>query len=55
MILEYHLQIDWKHSVAIEKDNTAYALIKNGEFVLNGKRMAYMVLRLLTIIKKVLL
>jgi len=55
MIFEYRLQIDWKHSVATEKGNTVYASIKNGGFVLNGKRMAYMVLRLLIIIKEVLL
>ena len=55
MTLGYRLQTGWKYSVATEKDNTVYALIENGEFVLNGKRMAYMVLRLLIIIKEVLL
>jgi len=55
MILEFRLQIDWKHLVATEKGNTAYTLIKNGGFVLNGKRMAYMVLKLLIINKEVLL
>ena len=53
MILECLLQIGWKHSVVIEKDSTVYASIKNGEFVLNGKKTAYMVLKLLTIIKEV--
>ena len=53
MIFECRRLTVWKHPVAIERGNTVYASIKNGEFASNGMKMGYMVLRLLTNIQEV--
>ena len=50
-ILEFPPLTGLKFCLEIEKDNTAFALMINGEYVLNGKIKMHIMLRLLIIIE----
>jgi len=48
---EFLLQTGLKRYLETGKDNTAFGLISNGEFVSNGKMATHAVLKLLTTIE----